>query len=111
MNNTVQTKPFWKHFNKIMWYTIMIVGSTWLVFLIFVSVHLLHGQFWLLPHPFSWMIIAEWLENHEVLERGLTILWILSIPCYLWLIVSGEIIRRKKRLMNLNKSNENNTKY
>lgn len=97
MNNTMQTKPFWKYFNKTMWYILMVVGSAWLLFFIFASIYLLHGQFWLLPSPFSWMIISKWLENHAMLERTLTVLWILSIPCYVWMIVYGIMIKKKQK--------------
>lgn len=97
MTDNSQTKPFWKSFNKIMWYALMIIGSAWLLFFVFISIYLLHGQFWLLPSPFSWIAISNWLKNYPILEEVLTVLWIASIPSYVWMIAFGIITKKKRK--------------
>lgn len=76
-----------------MWRITMFIGSSWLL-LFLVGTIKLKGQFWLLFHPLAWLALSNWLESYPILEKLLTILWIISIPCYVWLIVNG--IKAKK---------------
>ncbi len=86
-----------------MWYITMLIGSSWLLLFLIGTIKL-KGQFWLLFHPFSWLALSKWLENHIILEKILTGLWIISIPCYIWLIVNGIRAKRARK-----KASQNNT--